>query len=262
VTGSAGRLASRRAWAGRLLTVDVDRIRSPNGTELDIEMIRHPGAAAVVPLVTSADAADPAVLLIRQYRYAADGMLWEIPAGVLEPGEDPLDCARRELREETGAEADQIEHLTTIFTTPGLHRRGDPPFSGHGHPGRNRVTQPRRAHRGRGPPALAGPWDDPGRRDSGRQDHRGAPVRGRLPTRFVVRSSGKGDTRRRVARLSWLDSGLPKPTPLKRLGSFGRLSGRSRPQGMPVAFSRAGRRVSGACQRPMEGGMGLPGSLR
>jgi ADP-ribose pyrophosphatase len=120
VTGSAGRLASRRAWAGRLLTVDVDRIRSPNGTELDIEMIRHPGAAAVVPLVTSADAADPAVLLIRQYRYAADGMLWEIPAGVLEPGEDPLDCARRELREETGAEADQIEHLTTIFTTPGF----------------------------------------------------------------------------------------------------------------------------------------------
>lgn len=120
MTGQAGRLASHRAWAGRLLAVDVDRIRTPNGTELDIEMIRHPGAAAVVPLLAGPDATDPAVLLIRQYRYAADGMVWEIPAGVLEPGEDPMDCARRELREETGAEADQIEHLTTIYTTPGF----------------------------------------------------------------------------------------------------------------------------------------------
>lgn len=120
MTGPAGRLESRQAWAGRLLAVDVDRIRTPAGTELEIEMIRHPGAAAVVPLLTSADAADPAVLLIRQYRYAADGMVWEIPAGVLEPGEAPVECARRELREETGAEADQIEHLTTIFTTPGF----------------------------------------------------------------------------------------------------------------------------------------------
>jgi ADP-ribose pyrophosphatase len=100
--------------------VDRDRIRTPIGTELELEIIRHPGAAAVVPLLAGPDAADPAVLLIRQYRYAADGMLWEIPAGVLEPGEPPADCARRELREETGAEADQIEHLTTIFTTPGF----------------------------------------------------------------------------------------------------------------------------------------------
>jgi ADP-ribose pyrophosphatase len=120
VSEPAGRIASRRAWSGRLLTVDVDRVRTPNGTELELEMIRHPGAAAVVPLLASADAADPAVLLIRQYRYAADGMVWEIPAGVLEPGEAPADCARRELREETGADADQIEHLTTIFTTPGF----------------------------------------------------------------------------------------------------------------------------------------------
>jgi len=102
------------------LAVDLDRVRTPNGIELELEMLRHPGAAAVVPLLASPDLADPAVLLIRQYRYAADGMLWEIPAGVLEPGEAPADCARRELREETGADADQIEHLTTIFTTPGF----------------------------------------------------------------------------------------------------------------------------------------------
>lgn len=114
------RLATRRAWTGRLLGVDIDSVRTPNGTELELELVRHPGAAAVVPLLSSADAADPAVLLIRQYRYAAGGMVWEIPAGVLEPGEPPEACARRELREETGADADHLEHLTTIFTTPGF----------------------------------------------------------------------------------------------------------------------------------------------
>jgi len=119
VTG-AGRLATRRAWSGRLLQVDVDRIRTPNGTELELELIRHPGAAAVVPLLSGDDAADPTVLLIRQYRYAAEGMIWEIPAGVLEPGETPEACALRELREETGADAERIEHLTTVFTTPGF----------------------------------------------------------------------------------------------------------------------------------------------
>jgi ADP-ribose pyrophosphatase len=119
VTG-AGWLSTRRAWTGRLLQVDLDRIRIPNGTELELEMIRHPGAAAVVPLLSGPDQADPTVLLIRQYRYAADGMVWEIPAGVLEPGEAPEACARRELREETGADADRIEPLTTIFTTPGF----------------------------------------------------------------------------------------------------------------------------------------------
>lgn len=116
----AHRLDSRRAWTGRLLAVDLDRVRTPNGTELELEMIRHPGAAAVVPLLSEPPAADPTVLLIRQYRYAADGMVWEIPAGVLEPGEPPEACARRELREETGADAEHLEHLVTIFTTPGF----------------------------------------------------------------------------------------------------------------------------------------------
>ena len=113
-------LTSRRAWSGRLLHVDVDRVRTPNGTELELEMIRHPGAAAVLPLLSAEGAGDPVVLLIRQFRYAGGGMLWEIPAGVLEPGEAPAACARRELREETGAEAEEFEHLTTILTTPGF----------------------------------------------------------------------------------------------------------------------------------------------
>jgi ADP-ribose pyrophosphatase len=119
-SGAGDRLASHRAWSGRLLQVDVDRIRTPSGTELELELIRHPGAAAVVPILSGEDATDPTVLLIRQFRYAGGGMLWEIPAGVLEPGEEPAACARRELREETGAEAERIEHLTTILTTPGF----------------------------------------------------------------------------------------------------------------------------------------------
>jgi ADP-ribose pyrophosphatase len=73
-----------------------------------------------VPLLSDPTGADPQVLLIRQYRYAAGGPIWEVPAGVLEPGESPEECARRELREETGARAERIEHLTTIYTTPGF----------------------------------------------------------------------------------------------------------------------------------------------
>ncbi len=114
------KLDSRRAYAGRLISVDVDTVRMPNGKTVELEMIRHPGAAAVVPLLSEPDSEDPHVLLLRQYRYAASGMIWEIPAGVLEAGEDPAACAGRELREETGAEARQIQHLTTIYTTPGF----------------------------------------------------------------------------------------------------------------------------------------------
>ncbi len=114
------RLATERAYVGRLLRVDVDTVRMPNGTRLELEMVRHPGAAAVVPLLSGPDTEDPQVLLLRQYRYAAGGMIWEVPAGVLEPGEEPIACARRELREETGAEADTVEYLTTVFTTPGF----------------------------------------------------------------------------------------------------------------------------------------------
>jgi ADP-ribose pyrophosphatase len=114
------RIATRRVYSGRLLEVDVDTVRTPEGTSFDLEIVRHPGAAAVVPLLSDLDSPDPSVLLIRQYRYAAGGVIWEIPAGVLHPGEDPAECARRELEEETGARAEAIEHLTTVFTTPGF----------------------------------------------------------------------------------------------------------------------------------------------
>lgn len=114
------RLATHRAYSGRLLTVDEETIQTPTGQRVTLELVRHPGAAAIVPLLSAPDGDDPLVLLIHQYRYAAGGDLWEIPAGVLEPGEEPLACARRELEEETGARAEHFEHLTTVFTTPGF----------------------------------------------------------------------------------------------------------------------------------------------
>jgi ADP-ribose pyrophosphatase len=114
------RLGSRRIHTGRVLNLDLDRVRFPDGTEGELEMIRHPGASAVVPFLSDPDGEDPQVLLIRQYRYAAEDYLWEIPAGRLDPGESPEACAHRELREETGCTAERVERLTTIYTTPGF----------------------------------------------------------------------------------------------------------------------------------------------
>jgi ADP-ribose pyrophosphatase len=121
MSGDAPRqVGSRRAFDGRLVKVDLDTLQAPDGRRFELEIIRHPGAVAVVPLLSDPGSPDPAVLLLEQYRYATGGVIWEIPAGTLEPGEDPEACARRELMEETGARADRIEHLTTIYTTPGF----------------------------------------------------------------------------------------------------------------------------------------------
>ena len=114
------RIGSRRVYTGRVLNLDVDTVRFPNGTVGELEMIRHPGASAVVPFLSDPSGDDPQVLLIRQYRYAAEGFVYEIPAGRLDPGEEPVVCARRELREETGCDAERVEHLVTIYTTPGF----------------------------------------------------------------------------------------------------------------------------------------------
>jgi ADP-ribose pyrophosphatase len=83
-------------------------------------MIRHPGASAIVPFLSDPAGDDPQLLLIRQYRYAALDVLYEIPAGRLEAGEAPAVCAARELREETGCTASRLEHLHTMYTTPGF----------------------------------------------------------------------------------------------------------------------------------------------
>jgi ADP-ribose pyrophosphatase len=111
---------TRRAFDGRLVKVDVDTMRDPGGRESDLEIVRHPGAVAVVPLLSQPNSPDPTILLIEQHRHAAGGTIWEIPAGTLEAGEEPAACAHRELLEETGASAEGLEHLTTVYTTPGF----------------------------------------------------------------------------------------------------------------------------------------------
>ena len=113
-------LDSRRIYTGRVVRLDVDTVRFPDGSTGQLDLIRHPGAAAIVPCASDPPGADPTILLIRQYRYATGGELWEIPAGTLDPGEDPEVCARRELLEETGVTAARLQRLTSIWTTPGF----------------------------------------------------------------------------------------------------------------------------------------------
>jgi ADP-ribose pyrophosphatase len=113
-------LSSQRIYNGRVLNLDVDRVRFPDGSEGTLELIRHFGAAAVLPFLDEPNDLSARILLIRQYRYASDGELYEIPAGRLEDGEAPVDCARRELREEAGCDAQRFESLGGFFTTPGF----------------------------------------------------------------------------------------------------------------------------------------------
>lgn len=114
------KLSSTRVYSGRVIDVDLDTVRFPDGSEGKLEMVRHPGASAVVPFLGDPEGEDPPILLVKQFRHAADGYIYEIPAGKLDDGEDPATCAARELREETGCDAESIEHLTTIYTTPGF----------------------------------------------------------------------------------------------------------------------------------------------
>ena len=114
------RITTERKYSGRIIDLDVDTVKFPDGSIGHLEMIRHPGAAAVVPFLDPLDAPDPRVLMLRQFRHASDGYLWEIPAGRLEPGEAPESCARRELREEAGMTAGRVIPLVPILTTPGF----------------------------------------------------------------------------------------------------------------------------------------------
>jgi ADP-ribose pyrophosphatase len=113
-------VSADRVYNGRIVNLDVDTVRFPDGSTGTLEMLRHPGASAVVPFFDDIRADDPRVLLIRQFRHAADGFIYEVPAGRLDPGESPEACAARELEEEAGMRAERIERLTTIFTTPGF----------------------------------------------------------------------------------------------------------------------------------------------
>ncbi len=110
----ARRNTTRKVHSGRVFDFCVDNITLENGVTLDLEVIRHPGAAAIVPIT-----ARGGVLLIRQFRYALETDIWEIPAGTLNPGESPLVCARRELGEEAGVAAADWMPLGEITPLPG-----------------------------------------------------------------------------------------------------------------------------------------------
>jgi ADP-ribose pyrophosphatase len=115
-----GYLSSEVIHDGRVVHLSIDHVRFPDGSRGQLELIRHKGASAVVPLKGEAEDPDPHVVLIHQYRYAAGGFIYEIPAGIPFDGESWEACARRELEEETGYVAGEFQRLTQIFTTPGF----------------------------------------------------------------------------------------------------------------------------------------------
>lgn len=108
-------MAIRQIYKGRVVDLRLETVTLPNQVTVTLEMIRHPGAAAIVPVHE-----DGSVTLVRQYRHAADGYIWEIPAGKLDAGEEPVCCAARELREEVGLKAGELLRLGVIFTAPGF----------------------------------------------------------------------------------------------------------------------------------------------
>lgn len=108
-------LRSTRIWSGRIFGVLRERIRLPSGLEQDLSIVEHPAAVAV-----AAVDGEGRLLLVRQYRHAAGDWLIELPAGRLEPGEEPLEGARRELEEETGFRAATWRELTRFYTAPGF----------------------------------------------------------------------------------------------------------------------------------------------
>ncbi len=100
---------------GFKVVVTTEQVRLPNGVEIVLDIVEHPGAAAIVPFIS-----DREVLLIRQYRHATRGFLIEVPAGKIDPGETPDETAGRELQEEVGQRAGRLEKLGWIWTSPGF----------------------------------------------------------------------------------------------------------------------------------------------
>ena len=113
--GAEATVASQRVYEGRLINLHVDTVRLENGRLTKREIVEHPGAVAVVALDEDAN-----VILVRQFRKPTEKKLLEIPAGTLEAGEEPIACARRELKEETGYRAERMEPIGGFFSSPGF----------------------------------------------------------------------------------------------------------------------------------------------
>lgn len=102
-------------FKGKIISLQVDDVILPDGKSGKREIVKHPGAVAVIALTT-----DKKIVMVEQYRKAMDLSLIEIPAGKMEPGEDPIVTAARELEEETGYEAEKLDHLISFYTSPGF----------------------------------------------------------------------------------------------------------------------------------------------
>jgi ADP-ribose pyrophosphatase len=104
-----------RIYAGRVLDLDVDEVEEPGGVQAPREVVRQRGSVAALPVHD-----DGRIVLVRQYRYAVDDHVWELPAGRVDPGETPDEGARRELEEEVGLRPRSLEPLLVFWTTPGF----------------------------------------------------------------------------------------------------------------------------------------------
>lgn len=107
-------LSTEQVFDGHVIRVYIDQVRMPDGRSAEWERVAHPGAVGMVPLTD-----DGEVIMVRQYRHAVRGVLLEIPAGKLDMGEAPLDCASRELAEEVGMKAAEMIPLAEFFNSPG-----------------------------------------------------------------------------------------------------------------------------------------------
>lgn len=108
-------IEKNQIYSGRVVGLSVETIALPDGKETKREVVQHPGATVIVPMISPKE-----VVLIKQFRYCVKKELWEIPAGTVEEGESPLACAERELIEETGYRAGKIEPMGGFFTSPGF----------------------------------------------------------------------------------------------------------------------------------------------
>jgi ADP-ribose pyrophosphatase len=109
------RIERKNGYLGKFINMFIDKVRLPNNHIIDLELIEHPGAAAIVPVDD-----DGNIIMVRQFRYATSGFILEIPAGKLDQAESPEICAGRELEEETGFRSSKLEPLGFIWTTPGF----------------------------------------------------------------------------------------------------------------------------------------------
>lgn len=108
-------ISKQKVFEGNIIDVESWKVTLPNGKEATRDVVIHPGASVVIPVTD-----DGQIYMVRQFRKPIDKECLELPAGKLDKGEDPLECAKRELKEETGLDTKNIKHLLKIHSTPGF----------------------------------------------------------------------------------------------------------------------------------------------